>query len=270
LINSLYRQLNALGFTDPIHSPMTHIPIGLVIGAFVFFAVALIFKRKQLVLTARYVSILALIFVFPTILFGVFDWIHFYHAAPMPAIKVKMALAAALIVLLVVGIVLGGRAKPHNGWMMIIYALCLFDVVGLGYFGAGIIYGRDTGAVKLSAAASTAPDARAQAVPAQTQATSAAAPTAPASATPAGDAKLGRRIFADNCEGCHTNGGNVFVSTLPVRGSKKLSSLDGFIAFIRNPTMPNGSQGSMPPFPASALSASGAKDLYAYVTKAWK
>ena len=157
MINSLYRMLNSLGFTDPIHSPMTHIPIGLVIGAFVFFAVALIFKRKQLVPTARHASILALIFVFPTILFGVFDWIHFYHGAPMLAIKVKMVLAAALIVLLVIGIVLGGRAKSHNGWMMIIYALCVLTVVGLGYFGAGIIYGRDTRASEVSAAAPAAP-----------------------------------------------------------------------------------------------------------------
>ncbi|MGO8692799.1 MAG: DUF2231 domain-containing protein [Rectinemataceae bacterium] len=258
MINSLYRLLNALGFTDPIHPPMTHIPIGLVIGAFVFFAVAVIFKRRQLVLTARYVSILALIFVFPTILFGVFDWIHFYHGVPMTAIKVKMVLAAVLIVLLVVGIVLGGRAKPHNGWMMIIYALSLLTVVGLGYFGAGIIYGRGTRTAEVAAApAVISVAAPARSVPAD------------ASDVP-GNATAGRELFANNCEGCHVNGGNVIVASRPIRGSGKLASLNDFVAFIRKPTMPDGSRGSMPPFPASALSVAQARDLYAYVTRAWK
>jgi len=264
VIAALYRMLASLGFTDPIHSPMTHIPIGLVIGAFVFFAVALIFKRERLALTARHVSILALIFVFPTILFGVFDWIHFYHAVLMPAIKVKMFLAVLLVALLVIGVILGGKAKPRNGWMLVIYSLSVLTVVGLGYYGAGIIYGRDTGTTKLSAAASPAAGS---AVPqAPTQATSAAA----ASPAAAGDAKAGRRLFADDCEGCHVGGGNVFVSSLPVRGSKKLATLDDFVAFIRKPSMPDGSAGNMPGFPASAVSASQARNLYAYVMTAWK
>ena len=42
---------------------------------------AVIFGRKNLITTARHVSILAFIFVFPTILFGVIDWMHYYHAA---------------------------------------------------------------------------------------------------------------------------------------------------------------------------------------------
>ncbi|MDA8425446.1 MAG: hypothetical protein M0Z80_04855 [Treponema sp.] len=264
MIDALYRMLNSLGFTDPIHSPLTHIPIGLVIGAFVFFAVALIFKRERLALTARHVSILALIFVFPTIVSGVLDWIHFYHGVFMPAIKVKIVLAALLVVLLVIGVVLGGKAKPRDGWMMVIYAVCVLLVVGLGYYGAGIIYGRDTGAAALSAAASPA------AVSAAPRAPTKAADAPTETAATAGDAKAGRRLFADGCEGCHPNGGNVFVSSLPVHGSKRLATLADFVAFIRRPSMPDGSAGNMPAYPASTVSASAAKDLYAYVTTAWK
>lgn len=261
MIDSLYRLLASLGYTDPLHAPVTHMPIGLVMGAFVFFVVALIFKRRQLVITARHVSILALIFVFPTILFGVFDWVHFYHAALLPAIKIKMVLAGSLSVLLAIGIILGGDAKPHNLWMVILYAACVGCVVALGWFGAGLIYGRSSGAAAVShaaapAGASAAPAAQGAAPPAQSAA--------------GGNAAAGQRLFADNCQACHANGQNVVVSSLPIRGSKRLASLNGFVAFVRAPSMPDGSEGDMPAFPASALSDAQVKDLYAYVTSAWK
>ena len=81
MIDSLYSLVQKTGFTDPLHAPITHIPIGLVIGAFLFFLVAIIFGKKNLLSTARHVSILAFLFVFPTILFGVFDWLHFFKGA---------------------------------------------------------------------------------------------------------------------------------------------------------------------------------------------
>jgi len=102
MIEALYRFLKSVGYEHPIHSPIVHMPIGLITGAFVFFVIAILFKRKQLVLSARHASILALAFAFPTILFGVFDWIHFYHAALIPAIKYKMVLASAVLVLLAI------------------------------------------------------------------------------------------------------------------------------------------------------------------------
>ncbi len=112
MIDSMYKLLAKLGFTDPLHPAVVHIPIGLVIGAFVFFVVALIFKRKQLVLTARHASILALVFALPSILFGVLDWIHFYHAAPHTGHPNQDgAAAAALVILLTLGIVLGGKRQ---------------------------------------------------------------------------------------------------------------------------------------------------------------
>ena len=81
MIDSLYQLIAKTGFTDPLHAPLTHIPIGLVIGAFLFFLVAVIFNRKNLITTARHAAILAFIFVFPTILFGVLDWLHFFRGA---------------------------------------------------------------------------------------------------------------------------------------------------------------------------------------------
>lgn len=117
-------------------------PIGLAAGALIFFVVAMAFKRKDLVLTARHASILAFIFIFPTIMLGVMDWIHFYHATLFTPIKIKMVLASAALVMVGAGIILGGEIKLHSMWMTVIYAVSFVIMVGLGYFGSGIVYGR--------------------------------------------------------------------------------------------------------------------------------
>lgn len=245
MIDSLYALLAKMGFTDPLHAPITHLPIGLVIGAFLLFLVAVIFKRKNLILTARHVSILAFIFVFPTILFGVFDWLHFYKGALITPIKFKMVLASALLVLLAAGIIVGSELKVRTAAMMVIYALAVVCVVGLGWFGGKLVYGGWSPASQ--AAAATAP--------------AAAGTTAPAAPSTA----IGQRLFASNCSACHPNGTNAIVAELPLRTSKKLASEAAFVAFIRSPTMPDGSGGQMPPFAADQLSDKQAGALYSYI-----
>jgi uncharacterized membrane protein len=145
MLDYLYAFLASHGFDEPLHSPITHMPIGLTAGALLFFLVAVIFKKKALVLTARHASILAFIFVFPTIMLGVMDWIHFYHAALFTPIKIKMALASVAVIVLGAGIILGSEIKLHTMTMTILYAVTFFVMVGLGYFGSGIVYGRGLG-----------------------------------------------------------------------------------------------------------------------------
>ena len=48
MFDSLYELIAKTGFTDPLHAPVTHIPIGLVVGAFIFFLLAVIFKRIKI------------------------------------------------------------------------------------------------------------------------------------------------------------------------------------------------------------------------------
>lgn len=253
MIDSLYALVQKTGFTDPLHAPITHIPIGLVIGAFLFFLVAVIFGKKNLLATARHVSILAFLFVFPTILFGVFDWLHYFKGALIQPIKIKMILASAVLVLLAVGIVVGGEIKIHAGPMVVIYSLAFICVVALGWFGARLVYGDWQPA---------APQAAATA-PAAAGGTGGAAPsTAP-----------GQRIFTSDCATCHPRGGNVVEASLPLKSSKKLATLATFTAFIRAPVMPDGKAGSMPAFPALQVSDAQAGDLYKYITSAvstWK
>jgi len=142
MIDDLYALLAKFGFNEPLHAPITHMPIGLAMGALIFFLVAILFKRKNLVLTARHASILACLFFFHTNLFGVFYWVHFYHGTLYTPIKIKMALAACALLFLGAGIILGSEIKLHTISLTIIYAVTCVVMVGLGYYGAGIIYGR--------------------------------------------------------------------------------------------------------------------------------
>ncbi len=252
MIDSLYALLARLGFSDPLHAPLTHIPIGLVIGAFLLFLVAVLFGKKNLVVTARHVSILAFIFVFPTILFGVFDWLHFFKGAMIAPIKYKMILASAVLVLLGIGIIMGSELNVRAAPMMVVYALAVVGVIGLGWFGGKLVYGGFSPAAQAASASQAAPAAQ-----------QGAAPPVPA----------GQRLFASNCSACHPNGGNVIVAELPLKMSKKLASASAFTAFIRSPKMPDGSAGQMPSFADDQVSDRQAGELYSYIQSmlpAWK
>jgi mono/diheme cytochrome c family protein len=159
----------------------------------------------------------------------------------IPAIQIKIALAAVLLVLLSLGIFLGGKAKLHNAAMVAIYSLSFVAVVALGYFGATLVYGGFS--------------------PAASQASSASAP--------AGYAQ-GQALFAANCQACHQGGGNSIVASLPVKGSKRLASLEAFDRFLRAPTMPDGKGGDMPAYGTDALTAAQVKDLYSYTSTDFK
>ena len=73
MFNFVYKFLAGLGYTHPIHPTEVHMPIGLVVGAFIFAWIALLFRRPRLTQTARYCVTLAFIWVFPTMLFGIMD-----------------------------------------------------------------------------------------------------------------------------------------------------------------------------------------------------
>ncbi len=245
MVDALYRLLNSVGFTDPLHAMIVHMPMGLVIGAFLLVFIAIIFKRNKLFLTARHVSIMAFVFVFPTILFGVFDWLHFFKGAMIPAIRFKIILAAAVTVILAAGIIVGSGIRVRTVPVAVIAALAFVAVVGLGYFGGSLVYGSWARGSRAGAAESAAPVAN-----------------------PAGE-----KVFLENCAACHEGGGNVADTRYPLKRSRHLASLADFTGFIRAPKMPDGSPGEMPAFPGDQVSDSQVKDLYGYVremSQAWK
>jgi uncharacterized membrane protein len=200
-INSFYGLLNSLGYSHPVHPALVHMPIGLAIGAFVFAWSALLFKKKPLAQAARYCSILSFLFLFPAMLFGYMDWRHFFHGAWLLPIDMKLILAGILMVLQVVGLFLGSKGRVGARSLLTIYTLCFFMVVGLGYFGAQLVY-----ANKDQAAPETY--------------------------------KAGERIFLANCSGCHPQGGNVIKPQVPIINSPKVRDLKTFVGYIRKPIAP--------------------------------
>jgi len=200
-IDSLYRFLSNVGYAHPLHPAFVHMPIGLVMGAFVFAWAALLFKKKALAQSARYCAILALLFWFPAMLFGFMDWRHFFNGAWLFSIDMKLVLAGILLVLQVIGLFLGSKGRVGARSLLVVYSLCFFMVVGLGFFGAQLVY-----------------PSKAQATPEQY--------------------KAGERIFLANCSACHPQGGNVIKPDKPLINSPKLKDLKTFIKWVRNPDPP--------------------------------
>jgi len=136
----VYQILQSIGYTHPLHPAVTHVPVGLTIGAFVFSFIDRVFKQPVLAQTARHCTILALIAAAPTIVLGYMDWQHFYAGAWLFPIKMKLALAGLLLILLATAVFLGLKPDKSSG-NIIVYALCLVTVIGLGYFGGELVYG---------------------------------------------------------------------------------------------------------------------------------
>jgi mono/diheme cytochrome c family protein len=244
MIDALYGLLNSIGFTDPLHALIVHMPMGLVIGAFLLVLIAIIFKRTKLFLTARHISIMAFVFVFPTILFGFFDWLHFFKGAMIPAIRYKIILAAAVTVILAVGIVVGRGVRVRTVTTAVIAALAFVAAVGLGYFGGSLVYG------------SWAKGSR----------------TASADARPSANPE-GEKVFLEHCAACHESGGNTVDPRFPLKGSPYLGSIGEFTGFIRAPRRQDRADPTMPAFSASEISDGQARDLYGYVremSQAWR
>ncbi|MDY0219511.1 MAG: c-type cytochrome [Desulfobacterium sp.] len=228
MFDSIYEFLAKFGYSHPIHPPQVHIPIGLVISSLVFIYIAVIFKRRNLEQTVPYCTILAFIWIFPTMLFGYMDWQHFYAGAWLFPIKVKLAAAVFLTVLLLLAIMVAHRRGAASKTAVTIYTLCFLSVAVLGYFGGQLVYG--VKGVSASITYST-----------------------------------GRKIFATNCSVCHPNGTNVIMPDLPLKESSKLARFETFFAFVRDPKLPDGKAGPMPAFPPWMISDDGAEELYEFI-----
>jgi len=79
------------------------------------------------------------------------------------------------------------------------------------------------------------------------------------------DIRSGRNIFDVHCSSCHPDGENIVYPDFPIKGSLKLSDFPGFLNFIRNPLLPDGSKGPMPVFSGEQISDDQAKTLYLYL-----
>jgi mono/diheme cytochrome c family protein len=228
MLDAIYKFLEHIGYAHPIHPTEVHMPIGLIVAALIFRVAGMLFQRPALVQTAHYCTILAGLFLAPTIVFGLMDWQHFDDGVWLPAIKIKLALAAVLILLVCVSVALVHWKKGGSAIVLTIYAASFAAVVVLGYAGGGLVYG---------GARPKASDAFA----------------------------AGKLAFDENCVACHPKGGNAIVPGLPILNSAPAKTSATLLAFIRKPTLPNGSAGAMPAFPPSQVSDQQSNDLYNYI-----
>jgi amino acid transporter len=139
MIELLYELLNQVGFTHPLHPAITHLPMGMAMGAFLFSLGSL--RYAELARTAYHCTILGVIFVLPTMVLGILDWQHFYHGDWTGPIIAKFVLAVALTVLFIAAIKVGGSEPKNPRLLILLYALCLLAAIGLGFTGGEIQYG---------------------------------------------------------------------------------------------------------------------------------
>jgi uncharacterized membrane protein len=230
MFDAVYKFLEYVGYPHPIHPTEVHMPIGLLVGALIFQLFAAFFRRPPLARAAHYCTVLAGLFLIPTVLFGIMDWQHFYAGAWLPPIKVKLALAIALLVLVGIAVFLGQRKQSGSALILTNYAACFVLVVILGYYGGDLVYG--------------------------------GVRPKPVEAFAAGMA-----VFNENCAACHPKGGNVIAPDLPVLNSAYARNPASLRAFIRDPRQPDGSAGPMPAFPPEKISDRQAGDLYNYIVQ---
>jgi uncharacterized membrane protein len=140
MIESLYAILGKVGFHHPLHPALTHIPMGMVMGCFFFGLLAFYWKKSIFLTTSLHCTVLALIFMVPTVIAGIFDWQHLFAGRFLPLIVVKMVLAVALTALLGYAVLLH-RQTAGAKKIFIVYALCLACAVGLGFSGGELVYG---------------------------------------------------------------------------------------------------------------------------------
>lgn len=229
----LYRALGLIGYHEPLHPPFTHYPIALVTASLFFGFWALIRRRLGFWVTARHCLVLAWLFIFPTVFFGLMDWQRYYQGAWIGPIIAKIYLAGFLFVLLSIGLILAYKGRGDSPVILVIYVLGFMTVVGLGYFGGHMVYeGRAGG--RGAAAASL-------------------------------QVKAGHKIYGKYCQACHPNGGNIISPQAQIIGSKTLADFPGFLAWIRDPRLANGKRGAMPDFPPTKISDKEAQELYRYV-----
>jgi uncharacterized membrane protein len=228
MLEDIYRFLEAIGYHHPIHPTEVHMPIGLVVGTLAFSLVAWIFHRPILAQVSRYCFILAFLFLFPTVIFGIMDWQHYYNGLWLHPIKMKLVLAGILLVLLAIGNFLTQRGGAPLVKLIPIYSLSFLTVVALGYYGGELVLG-----------------GRAPYIPPEFH--------------------QAESIFDAHCSMCHPDGGNIANPKLPLRNAPQLANFNDFVKQIRNPTLPGGQPGTMPPTSKEVLSDEETWDLYQFI-----
>ena len=141
MFDFIYEMLQKFGYTHPLHPTLTHLPIGLVLAAFVFGLIAIVFRKPALFSTARHCITFALITVPLAVLLGLMDWQHFYNGDPNPLIIAKIILGFVLMALFSYAILLGRQGEVNTRKFLVISMLCFVVTCLIGFLGGELQYG---------------------------------------------------------------------------------------------------------------------------------
>jgi uncharacterized membrane protein len=139
MIEFIYSTLASMGYTHPLHPVITHIPMGMTLGGFIFILASL--KWENLSRTAYYCYTLALIFVPITALLGIMDWQHRLFGKVNNLIIAKLILTGIFTVLLSLTVYMDYKGSIGRRTRMILYTLCVITVMVLGFVGGELAYG---------------------------------------------------------------------------------------------------------------------------------
>jgi mono/diheme cytochrome c family protein len=236
VIEAFYAYLNQMGYSHPLHPAMTHLPLGMSIGAFLFGLSARYLRKPALVATARHCTMLAFMSLPPTVILGIMDWKHFYGGAWLFPLRMKILLASILAVILLICLFLERRADVMRRTLLFFLTLTVLTSAALGYFGGELVF-----AVRKAPASDSSVQSR-----------------------------EGADAFGKSCASCHPRGENPFKPELAPKTAPQLKDFQTFLVYLRAPRARDGSNTMMPPFSEVQLPEAEAKAIYQYIVKVLK
>ncbi len=141
MVEFVYGLLESIGFAHPLHPALTHIPMGLVMGAVIFRVAAIVSPMKYLSKTGYHCAVVGLLGVPPTAILGWMDWQYRYGGEWEFLIGLKIVLALVLFLILSLIVVVDDPDTPRIDVRSALYFLAVLSAVGLGFSGGELIYG---------------------------------------------------------------------------------------------------------------------------------
>ncbi len=141
MVETIFEFLGRVGFTHPVHPALTHVPMGMVMGAVAFRLGSFLPKMKGLARTGYHCVVLGLLGIPPTIFTGYLDWQHRYGGEWETLIIIKMVLAGILTLLMAYIAFTDDPENPGMNQQTGLYLLMVVLAVGLGFSGGELIFG---------------------------------------------------------------------------------------------------------------------------------
>ncbi len=141
MVETVYHYFEKLGFMHPLHPVVNYLPMGMVVGGFVFILIYALFKKPEYLTSASHCITLGFVSLIITALLGYMDWQYRLKGTMNNTMSMKIVLTAALALMMMICIKQSFSYKSDSKKMLLSYFLCLLLTLGLGYFGGELNYG---------------------------------------------------------------------------------------------------------------------------------